>query len=53
MIYSSGDGGVSGNGGRCVDSNTGHYTDGSYGRFTPLFPGKSRGIAVPVFLLIC
>ncbi|CZR58166.1 probable tripeptidyl-peptidase 1 precursor [Phialocephala subalpina] len=39
FLYSSGDYGVAGNGGQCIDPTTGNYTDGSYGMFNPSFPG--------------
>lgn len=38
FIYSSGDNGVGGNGATCIAPD-GSYTDGSSGRFNPLFPG--------------
>lgn len=39
FLYSSGDYGVAGNGGQCIDPTTRNYTDGSYGMFNPSFPG--------------
>ncbi|KAH8886793.1 Pro-kumamolisin [Thozetella sp. PMI_491] len=40
VLYSSGDFGVAGNGGACVDSVTGAYNNGSTGIFNPSFPGS-------------
>lgn len=39
VIYSSGDSGVAGNGGQCIDPATGAYNNGSSGMFNPSFPG--------------
>lgn len=39
VVYSSGDFGVAGNGGRCIDATTGAYNNGSTGIFNPSFPG--------------
>ena len=39
ILYSSGDYGVAGNGGQCIDPVTGQYNDGSSGKFNPSFPG--------------
>jgi tripeptidyl-peptidase-1 len=39
VLYSSGDNGVAGNGGECIDPTTGQYNSGSSGRFAPSFPG--------------
>lgn len=39
VLYSSGDFGVAGNGGACIDSVTGAYNNGSKGLFNPSFPG--------------
>lgn len=39
ILYSSGDFGVAGNGGQCIDSATGAYNNGSSGIFNPSFPG--------------
>jgi len=39
VIYSSGDFGVAGNGGACIDSVTGAYNNGTKGLFNPSFPG--------------
>ena len=39
ILYSSGDYGVAGNGGQCIDPVTGGYNDGSSGKFNPSFPG--------------
>ncbi|PQE15128.1 Pro-kumamolisin protein [Rutstroemia sp. NJR-2017a BVV2] len=39
ILYSSGDFGVAGNGGQCIDSVTGAYNNGSSGIFNPSFPG--------------
>ncbi|KAL8744209.1 MAG: hypothetical protein Q9190_003516 [Brigantiaea leucoxantha] len=39
FLYSSGDYGVAGNGGQCIDPTTGEYNDGSSGIFNPSFPG--------------
>ncbi|GAB7357268.1 hypothetical protein MBLNU459_g8240t2 [Dothideomycetes sp. NU459] len=38
FLYSSGDYGVAGNGGQCLNAN-GTYNNGSSGRFNPSFPG--------------
>lgn len=39
VLYSSGDFGVAGNGGVCIDPVTGAYNNGSSGIFNPSFPG--------------
>ncbi|KUI73074.1 Aorsin [Cytospora mali] len=39
VIYSSGDFGVAGNGGQCIDTVTGAFNNGSSGMFNPSFPG--------------
>ena len=39
ILYSSGDYGVAGNGGQCIDPATGNYNDGTSGIFNPSFPG--------------
>ena len=39
ILYSSGDYGVAGNGGQCIDPTTGNYNNGASGRFNPSFPG--------------
>ncbi|KAJ5040232.1 uncharacterized protein L3040_005893 [Drepanopeziza brunnea f. sp. 'multigermtubi'] len=39
ILYSSGDFGVAGNGGACIDPVTGAYNNGSQGIFNPSFPG--------------
>lgn len=39
FTYSSGDYGVAGNDGQCIDPVTGNYTNGTYGKFNPSFPG--------------
>ncbi|EFX02100.1 protease s8 tripeptidyl peptidase [Grosmannia clavigera kw1407] len=39
VLYSSGDYGVAGNSGQCIDATTGVYNDGTDGLFTPSFPG--------------
>jgi len=39
ILYSSGDFGVAGNGGQCINSVTGAYNNGSNGLFNPSFPG--------------
>ena len=39
VLYSSGDFGVAGNGGQCIDAVTGAYNNGSSGIFNPSFPG--------------
>ena len=39
VLYSSGDYGVAGNGGQCIDPATGNYNNGSSGIFNPSFPG--------------
>jgi tripeptidyl-peptidase-1 len=38
ILYSSGDFGVAGNGGACIDTVTGAYNNGSKGLFNPSFP---------------
>ncbi|KAL8988491.1 MAG: hypothetical protein Q9169_008545, partial [Polycauliona sp. 2 TL-2023] len=38
FLFSSGDFGVAGNGGRCIDPETKQYNDGSSGIFNPGFP---------------
>ncbi|KAI9757050.1 MAG: hypothetical protein M4579_003619 [Chaenotheca gracillima] len=38
VLYSSGDYGVAGNGGQCIDPTTGEFNDGSSGIFNPSFP---------------
>ena len=38
FIFSSGDYGVAGNGGTCIDLKTGQYNNGTSGRFNPSFP---------------
>lgn len=38
VLYSSGDYGVAGNGGICINKN-GSYNNGTHGRFNPSFPG--------------
>jgi len=38
FVYSSGDYGVAGNGGQCIDPVTGSYNNGSSGMFNPAFP---------------
>ena len=38
FLYSSGDYGVAGNGGRCIDPVTGKYNNGTNGIFNPSFP---------------
>ncbi|KAI6361932.1 hypothetical protein MCOR25_006355 [Pyricularia grisea] len=40
MLFSSGDAGVAGNGGQCIDEATGAYNDGSQGYFNPSFPAS-------------
>lgn len=37
-VYSSGDYGVAGNGGQCIDPATNEYNDGKTGKFNPAFP---------------
>lgn len=44
VLYSSGDYGVAGNGGTCIDPATGQYNDGSSGNFNPSFPGTCPSI---------
>ncbi|TVY41776.1 Aorsin [Lachnellula subtilissima] len=39
ILYSSGDSGVAGNGGTCIDPQTGAFNNGSTGKFNPSFPG--------------
>ncbi|MCJ1254406.1 hypothetical protein MMC24_002221 [Lignoscripta atroalba] len=39
VLYSSGDYGVAGNGGQCIEPATGEYNNGSSGIFNPSFPG--------------
>ena len=39
FLYSSGDYGVAGNGGQCIDPATGRYNNGTSGMFNPSFPG--------------
>jgi len=39
ILYSSGDYGVAGNGGQCIDVATGMYNNGTNGMFNPSFPG--------------
>jgi tripeptidyl-peptidase-1 len=39
ILYSSGDFGVAGNGGQCIDSATGQFNNGTSGTFNPSFPG--------------
>ena len=39
ILYSSGDYGVAGNGGQCIDPATGQYNSGGSGKFNPSFPG--------------
>lgn len=39
FLFSSGDYGVAGNEGQCIDPKTGQYNDGSNGKFNPSFPG--------------
>lgn len=39
VLYSSGDYGVAGNGGQCIDPTTGQYNNGTSGKFNPSFPG--------------
>ncbi|KAI4199992.1 MAG: hypothetical protein LQ350_004254 [Teloschistes chrysophthalmus] len=38
FVFSSGDNGVAGNGGQCIDPNTKQYNNGSSGIFNPAFP---------------
>ncbi|CAJ2503639.1 Uu.00g110330.m01.CDS01 [Anthostomella pinea] len=40
VLYSSGASGVAGNGGACIDEETGAYNDGTSGRFNPTFPSS-------------
>ncbi|KAI9845406.1 MAG: hypothetical protein M1837_004884 [Sclerophora amabilis] len=40
ILYSSGDYGVAGNGGQCIDPTTGQYNQGGSGLFNPSFPGS-------------
>ncbi|KAL3423267.1 Aorsin [Phlyctema vagabunda] len=40
FLYSSGDYGVAGNGGQCIDPATGDYNNGSSGIFNPAFPAS-------------
>lgn len=40
VLYSSGDYGVAGNGGQCIDPTTGDYNNGTSGVFNPSFPGS-------------
>ncbi|EON95925.1 putative subtilisin-like protein [Phaeoacremonium minimum UCRPA7] len=40
VVYSSGDFGVAGNGGQCIDPLTGAYNNGTSGIFNPSFPGS-------------
>lgn len=39
ILYSSGDYGVAGNRGQCIDPATGAYNNGTSGKFNPSFPG--------------
>jgi tripeptidyl-peptidase-1 len=39
ILYSSGDFGVAGNGGQCIDPATGSFNNGTSGTFNPSFPG--------------
>ncbi|KAH6662175.1 Pro-kumamolisin [Halenospora varia] len=39
VLYSSGDFGVAGNGGQCINPVTGAFNNGSSGMFNPSFPG--------------
>lgn len=39
ILYSSGDYGVAGNRGQCIDPVTGAYNNGTSGKFNPSFPG--------------
>lgn len=39
ILYSSGDFGVAGNGGQCINPTTGAFNNGSDGIFNPSFPG--------------
>ncbi|KAE8443691.1 hypothetical protein EG329_001463 [Mollisiaceae sp. DMI_Dod_QoI] len=39
ILYSSGDFGVAGNGGQCIDPVTGAFNNGTDGLFNPSFPG--------------
>ena len=38
FLFSSGDYGVAGNGGQCIDPSTGAYNNGKSGKFNPSFP---------------
>ncbi|EKG13511.1 Peptidase S8/S53 subtilisin/kexin/sedolisin [Macrophomina phaseolina MS6] len=40
VLYSSGDYGVAGNGGQCIDPATGEYNSGNSGIFNPSFPAS-------------
>jgi tripeptidyl-peptidase-1 len=40
VLYSSGDFGVAGNGGTCINKATGEYTNGTTGAFNPAFPSS-------------
>jgi tripeptidyl-peptidase I len=55
FLYSSGDYGVAGGGGQCIDTATGTFNNGSSGMFNPTFPGgcpcKSSLLGVPSWLL--
>lgn len=39
ILHSSGDYGVAGNGGQCINATSGGYTSGASGMFNPSFPG--------------
>lgn len=39
ILYSSGDNGVAGNSGECIDTESNSYNNGSSGTFNPSFPG--------------
>lgn len=39
ILYSSGDFGVAGNGGQCINTQTGAFNNGANGLFNPSFPG--------------
>ncbi|KAA6409887.1 MAG: subtilisin [Lasallia pustulata] len=39
VLYSSGDYGVAGNRGQCIDPASGRYNNGTTGKFNPSFPG--------------
>lgn len=39
ILYSSGDSGVAGNGGTCINPQTGALNNGASGKFNPSFPG--------------